>query len=391
MPVVALGPLAAVLIALMVLLLAYAALELGKFLAQLFSHVPVIGGWVGSHLVGVTDSASRWVWAKFWGAATTAAGWLHTAYLWIKVSTDAVEALGSAAADTMWHIATVQIPREVGALRSWASDQVNAARTYAGHLVGAAVADLVNRIAVTRTYAHDVAVTVRTELLSAVASARADLRNLAYAVEAEALAAVAAAEAKAAGLFNLAEHDAAAAVAAARADLAASVAAAEAQAAAAVKAAEAEAVALSQAAVHDAGVITDLVGVKALEALWGDLTDAAGAVAGELTPELAGLEDLLKGLEGASLTGLAGALSALGVLSLTQVQALEKCILPNCRNLSGLGQFLSGLLGAAEDAALLALIVGLATDPAGTARVIDDVAGPVVSGTVTGIRDLVGA
>lgn len=390
MPVVALAPLDIILIALMVMLLAFAALELGKFLGQLFSHVPVIGGWVGSHLVGLTDGAAKWVWKKLSGFASMSKGWLLDAYHAMKAAYVQQIALAYETATTLWHIATVQIPREIGAAKAYALAKVAAARDYAGNLVDAATSDLVGRIAAARSYAASLVAAARSDAAAALGALRDNVGALFAAAEGAAAAEVAAAEAKALGLFKVAEADALAATKALEASVAARVAAVEAEALAGVKAAEDAAQALSQAAVLEAGVITDLVGVKALEGVWEDLIDGAGAVAGELVPDLSGLEDLLKGLSGAKLAGLASVLAALGVLSLAQVKALEKCILPNCRNLGPLAKFLEALLGDVEDAALLAFIILMATDPQGAAGVIDDVAGPIVSGTTAGLRDLIG-
>lgn len=390
MPVVALGPLDILLIAAMVLLSAYATLELVKVLAHLLRNLPVVGGWVADHLVSLADSVTNWVTAKLWGSAVGMAGVFTDVWGWLSASADQLAQLASVTAVTVERIVRVQIPAAVDDVQAWAHDRIAAARDYASSLVDAAATDLRGRIAAARDFAAAITATLRTDAWSWFNQARAEAAAATAAAAGVAAAGIAAARAEALSLFHTAEAEAAHALAATEHDLAASIGAVDARATAGVHEAEDLARALSQAAVHDAGVITDLVGVKALEPVWSDLTDAAGAIAGDLVPDLAGLEDLLKGLEGASLTGLAGVLSGLGVLSLTQALALEKCILPNCRNLSGLGQFLQALLGDVEDAALLAFIIMMATEPTRAAAVIDDVAGPIVSGTTTGLRDLIG-
>lgn len=104
--------------------------------------------------------------------------------------------------------------------------------------------------------------------------------------------------------------------------------------------------------------------------------DIAAGGFGDITQWL-GQIDLTKSLDIAGVTTIAVATA--GALT----KYLEDCGIPNCRNLSQFGRDLAALLGFAEDAAFLAFLIALASDPQGTAddvvTVFDDIADPVIS------------
>jgi hypothetical protein len=83
------------------------------------------------------------------------------------------------------------------------------------------------------------------------------------------------------------------------------------------------------------------------------------------------LNDLAGLMAGAGTAGLLGAL----IRSMATSQAVTKlatdCIVPNCRNLSGLGSLLSELSGLLEGDIIFALLAAAVTDPAGAARDIE--------------------
>lgn len=130
----------------------------------------------------------------------------------------------------------------------------------------------------------------------------------------------------------------------------------------------------------DKAIQADIAGIEA--AVDGAITTAAGGF-GDIT-EWLGKIDLTKPLDIAGVSTIA--LSVAGALS----KYLEDCGMPNCRNLSALGRDLQALLGLVENASLLALFVGLATDPEGVAQdvatLFTDLADPVISSA----KDLLG-
>jgi hypothetical protein len=229
----------------------------------------------------------------------------------------------------------------------------------------------------------------------AVTYARAGLATL----RADVTAGLTAAETTAANALARASTVLSADIAAAERTAAADVAALAATTAAGLTAAgrdiangvaTAEAVAAARLDAVRGVIYTDLEtwGADALKVAWpdagGDIAALRRALAGDF-PDIAGLLDALAG---------AGAIGLLGTLirSMATSQALTKlatdCIVPNCRNLSGLGSLLQELTTLAEGGILFALLAELVHDPGQAAADLQTTLGTVVSdsiGLVTGL------
>lgn len=372
------------------LILAYALFLLRDFLVGSLSHLPVVGGWVGRTLAGWIDAARAAVISAAGSVFSGAERLFRTSTAWMENVLYKISYTATAVVTTVVHIATVQIPRIYGESRAWATHQ--ALSVY--HDAVGWYHDALARIDAARAWA----VTVGTSVL--------------HESEAYAAARASAAVAYAAALFTAAEHDTAAAAAAARAFAAAEVAqlaraaaaeistaediavslfrTAEADTAAALGAAEAYAAARAAAAEQAAWAAVQGAASAGLAAAWPGIITDVDSLRGVIADSWPDIRDAVDAIPRAVPADLAGGLAALGVLAIPMLRAMEDCVLPNCRNLGGLGSFLHDLLGAAEAAALLAWVTYCIADPVAAADDTEAVGGPVASGTLGGLERLFG-
>jgi hypothetical protein len=115
----------------------------------------------------------------------------------------------------------------------------------------------------------------------------------------------------------------------------------------------------------------------------GAVDDLEGIAAGDFADVVADL----KAATGIDVGTAAGAIAATAALALPLIKLAKDCTIPNCRNLSGLGNVLSELESLGFDAALIALVAEAAHNPATFA---DDVTS-TLSGVVGDTRSLFGA
>jgi hypothetical protein len=154
----------------------------------------------------------------------------------------------------------------------------------------------------------------------------------------------------------------------------------------------AEALAYSQVQALQRGIVTDLetIGDTAVGLAWPDAVPDINALRGVLGADFPWLNDLLGIMAGAGTAGLLGAL----IRSMATSQALTRlatdCIVPNCRNLSGLGNDLSQLLGIISEGALLAWLAEMVANPQGWARDTGTVLGPIGNDSISAARTLLG-
>src|SRR5579875_109635 len=72
------------------------------------------------------------------------------------------------------------------------------------------------------------------------------------------------------------------------------------------------------------------------------------------------------------------------------LRTTRDCVIPNCENLSQFGRDLVSLSDLLGDTFWLAFLTALYADPVDTARLVDDALSPIVSGVVTGVREITG-
>lgn len=376
MPVVAALPdLALALAGVFLLILGLALFALRRLLVSAFSHVPLIGGWIGGTLGGWIESAASEITsfadASFHGAERL----FETVSQWTTRMMNAVGAAVYEIGGTIEHVITQVIPREAAIAwrysnalywrlyhnaNNWVHDAIRYSETLYWRLYHTAVTwyhDAISYATVTgiraERYALDLFRTAELDMRRAVDTAEAialrDLRTAERVLSADISDAIARAD----DLFHTAETDALREVN------------------------RAEVIASAQIAAATAGIITDLEtwGNQAVDVVWRDAAgdiDALRQVLGDAFPDI---QSLLKFLEGAGAAGLIGALIRALAGSAVATRALKDCVIPNCKNLSQLGKDLSELSSVASAAALLGFLGFIAVDPVtaadDTVRVID--------------------
>jgi hypothetical protein len=389
MPALALdlGALAAFLF---LLLIAAALWVLIRIIEGSFGKAPVIGSWISRDIGGwLNDARNATLKAAgaTWGFAVHLFDWVGRFFVTMF---KAIGGTFAAFGETVWHIATVQIPAVENRAAGYAMklyDQANAYVVAVEHTVEsdilrvevAVTAKAVSLFQSALAYAQAGLATLRSDVTAGLAAVEATAANDVLNASTVLSADIAAAERTAAADVAALAATTAAGLAQAGRDITAGVATAEAVAAARLDAVR--------------GVIyTDLDtwGTDALKVAW---PDASGDIAalrlalGADFPDIAGLLDALAG---------AGALGLIGTLirSMATSQAITKlatdCIVPNCRNLSGFGKDLQELLGVVSGASFLAWLVFTIAEPAAAARDTETVIHGLVDGTVTAARDLFG-
>lgn len=212
--------------------------------------------------------------------------------------------------------------------------------------------------------------TATTAAARAFARAETDAANLVANASSALKADILAAENMAVADINALDRSVQSAVNTLSADISAGVAAAETLAAVNLHAAV-------------GAIYTDLDtwGKTAIADAWPDAQRDIGALRNTLGGDFPWLNDLLGALGGLGAAGLLGSLiqSVAGAQAVTRLAA--DCVVPQCRNLGGLGSELANLLGTASTAAMLAWLIFAVTDPAGWAAETMAVAAPVATGT----------
>lgn len=391
MPVVALGAADVLIIGIVAALLVFGLVLLFEFLSRTLSTVPTVGPWIGAHILPLAVSTRTRMMSLLSSALTPLNGWVLTQVSrgldWVSQSVH----LGNAITGTLGNIVTVQIPRVWSRAQAFTLSHVAAAVTQAQSAVSALSGQVAAQLS---------ALQVRTRGWVDAAEARAARDTAALARQtfrditaAETTAAAAAADAvtHADRLFTIAETQATRALQAAAATLAGEILIAKSDARSLFAAAEADLAKAVQDVEPYVLTVIDGQAAQAVTGVWSDLTDAAAGAVDAAQGGLSDVTDLLKSLPREVPASLAGVIAGLGVSTLAVTRYVEECGIPNCRNLSDLGRFFAGLLSAAEDAALLALLVEAVTDPAKAARTISDVVAPIVTDTATMFRSLIGA
>jgi len=388
--VVALPDLGAVAAALLLLLIAAALWVIIRLLTNSLGHAPVIGSWISGTLAGWLNDARNAILdaAKAsWHAAVQLFEWIKEYFVW---QYDLVFRTIEDASGAVYRLAYVRLPELLASATSYALSVYHSAVAYADSRFNAAIAYAAGLLSTAEAYALTVyhsAVSYAAQLFArAEADAIALVDSTAAALASDITRASTALRAELTQLGGQLVTDidglaasTQAAVNTLAGDLAAGVATAEAVAASALTGAV-------------GGIYTDLeqLGRQAVSDAWPDAAGDIQALRGTLGADFPWLNDLLGALGGLGTAGLAGALiqSLAGAHAVTRLA--NDCIVPNCRNLGGLGNDLSNLLGAAETAALLAWLAELARNPSGWASDMAANAAPVGNDAIGTVRTLLG-
>lgn len=372
------------------LLIGMALWLIEKFVANSFGRLPVIGGWIRSNVDNALNDARDWVFQQAgsaWDGAVRLFEWAGN-YLWTIYQN--VVLWARAAVTTISHTLTVTIPALENSLIARIIDQGAAAEAYARTLFGQASKDIAAAEAAAirqaETWYHDATAYTDQAVTAAEKALAADIT----AAERTAAAGLSAAEqsltAAVSGVASSATADLNALASGTNADIA-RLARDISQSVGA-----AESIAASNLSAVQAGIYTDLQswGDQAVTNVWPDAADDIATLRKVIGSDFPWLNDLLGALGGLGAAGLAGALvrSMAGTEAITRLAA--DCIVPNCRNLSGLGNDLAQLLGDASLAAMLAWLIFAVTDPAGWAQETYDVAGAPLAAVASAASHLIG-
>lgn len=390
MPAVA--PLAAVLIALLALLLIYALIVLGKVLSHIFpSFVPGVPGinprsWIEAG-VGILQDAVHWI---IGDVVRPMIGLLARPVIAVFGWVQSVERfIVTAATEVSW-IVNVGVPEALSAAKEYALRWARAAEAYAAHLYHLAESYAHRLYVAAEHYAHNLYTAAEHYARRIVDDARSYSAHLYHLATAATAAAVTTAESYARTYVHSAVAGLQASIDAVRATITSELSVAERYADTAVAdLSKAVQVSISTAV---AGVITvvDVDAIAGITAAWPGIIDDVDALAGVIATDLPDIGAAVQAIPRAIPADLAGALTAVGAISIPMLRYMARCGVPNCRNLSQLGRDLSELGDAIAAGAFLALLVGLAADPIGTAHWLNDNVGGIASDAVDGARHLLG-
>lgn len=134
------------------------------------------------------------------------------------------------------------------------------------------------------------------------------------------------------------------------------------------------------------GVLTTDIDQAISGAVSGVVTDVDGAIAdviGILGTDDADILSAIKAIDLTNIASIAG-VSALSIsTTLTLARYLRDCGIPNCKNLSELGQELQNLLSVIEDASFLEFLLSLIHNPRDAATTLEDTFGSMISSGVS--------
>lgn len=298
---------------------------------------------------------------------------------------------GLAILNVLTYLRTALIPWVLNHAVTYATSLYHAALNYAAHLHAVAVglinyvqAHLVALISAVESAVLAALVAARAELLALINYVQAHLVALLSAVQTALVAAIVAARAELLALIDYVQahvigyidqlvHELAGELAYTKAWL--------------IAYCDAKVAAVVNAAVQGEHVLLG----RALAGIWPRViasVDGAIDVAGEdFRDVVADLKAIPRAIEDNPAVAAAGAATAIDAL----VKLARDCVMPNCRNLSGVGRELQSLFGIVEGDLLIGLLAEAAHDPEAVARGALDVARPILDGAVSIVRDQVAA
>lgn len=154
----------------------------------------------------------------------------------------------------------------------------------------------------------------------------------------------------------------------------------------------AEAYALAEAAKAAAGAVAGLEQLTetTVAAIWqGIITDVDNVVA-VADQDFQDVVTDLRAVARAVPTDIAGAIAATLAISVPLLKLAKDCTMPNCRNLSGFGQFLADLFTDATDVAFVAMLAELVHNPKQGAQDVINELGGLANDTIGLAKELVG-
>lgn len=388
MPVIALPDVAIVAYAVLAMLLLFATVLLVKLLANLLGRLPVVGGWAGSHLESlagwaelqihnVLDSALHALSATFYAVAR------FSRWIFGQVTNAFIEVVGAAirTADHLVPEVRDLALRTAASVLAKAESGITAARRDLAAAVTGAEQAAARGVAAAETDAARLAV-------AAEQAAGGYARQLVSAAERSAAQGIALTDQAVRALHAQAERDIAAAEAAATQLAHALHVQAERDIGHAMRAAEAFAVTEAGKAASMAERAAAAGAASVTAAAWPGITTDIDALRQALGADFPALRDAVSAIPSAAADSVPAAISAAMAMAVPALRFMTECGVPNCRNLGGLGQFLSSLFADATAAALIAFLIEAVTDPGQFAHDAQQLLGGLAGDGVTAARDL---
>lgn len=384
-------PFAALAAAICALMILYATGVFARAMASFLPnwHIPGLGHLRDAVISGISH-ALGWI-GNFMDDTVHALAYFLNAIVTVplRLFNGMLSGVEAAATVTSWMVRTF-VPRELGRLRNWASAAITGLHAW----TTAWIHNLQHAIAATAAAAHAYTAAwvgnLQHTIAAAVAAEHAWTASWVDRLRGTAAADLAAAEAYARSTAATISGTLARDIANVDGKVAATAAALSATVAADVVQLEGRITAAASAATAAAlGVIsTDIEHVIARELA--DITGAIGAAEGVAAGDFADVLDWIKGIDISKVTDIAGVTALTIGITGALTRYLEKCGMPNCRNLSRFGRDLQALFRFVDDAALLALFIDLAVRPESAAREFVAVAATPIEDTIGAARSLLG-
>ena len=391
MPVLAI-PVLAVVGALLALLILYGAKSLGNFVAHILpTNIPIIGGAVRRFVVDAVDGAIAVIQVTLENAAAPIAKV-------ISYPVTAVRNMLTNLADAMSEISVALItikrtfvPHLIAVAVAQLRQVIDSVQSYLYNLLEHNVAALLSDIAAARSYALHLANAVESYVLGQLAAVKTQLVADIYAARDYALHLAETVQSTVLARLAAVEQSLLAQIAALSTWATARFAQVEALTVAKFAQAEADIVTAERAAIATSVATVDHAVAAGLSDIWdgvaAGVAAAEGVIATDFPDILAGLRAIPESLP----LDVAGEAVLAGGAAIALTRYLERCGIPNCRNLSQYGRDLQALLGLVGDASLLALVVELATQPEQAAREVQSLFGGTADAVTRQVRDLIGA
>lgn len=381
---------AAALAAILALIILWGTGTFAKAVAGLIpKSVPIIGKLHDLILAigAVAMAALQWVMADIIGPAFA---FIIKPVLAIVQLIESIEQLGRTAAQSWLWLLNSALPAiihklETYALRlvkaarayalalyrkaeSYAAALVKAARAYALSLYHTAIKYAAHLYALARTYAHDLVKIETAARVLAIEAARTYAHTLVVAVESDIALTRKALENEIKAITSVSLPDIEHAIA--------------------VGVQQAEDYANTAATAAVGVLTTDVTSTVAVTV--DGIIDDVGKLAGVIGTDLPDIGALVDDIPLALPVTIAGVSALSLTLSRVAIKYMERCGVPNCRNLSKIGRDLQDLFGAIEGAGFLALVSYMVADPNGAAGEAVDVLGGTVNELGDAARHLIG-
>lgn len=391
MPVLIIPVLVVAIIAVLCVLLYFAAEQFGHALAQFIpGNLPIIGGKLRSAVDGFASSATSGVRAYAASKIGPFADLIRVPAAALRVHLSTILESHQGLAHISAAIIRLIIPAQMARLAAVFRADLGRVNEYFKLLIAREVAQLRADIAAARAYSDQ-------RLTAASNGLRGEIQRTAGFLEGRIAATVAALRAETAAAAGLLGRRLDGLASTLRSDIAAvdgAINAAESTLRGELHAAEAGLLNTLDTSVNDAirAVETTVASeaAKPWAVLWPDIEASVHALDGVLGADLPDIGAAVRAIGRDVPVGLLGSIAATSGISLTMLRYLKDCGVPNCRNLGKFGHDLQTLFGAVGDGALLSFLLAAVTDPGGAAEAVTSDVLPTLLGAAGRFEHTIG-